>query len=138
LTSTNIIIGATDTTNVEITGTINFKEVAYFDSTTTTQVASNVVEVDWDKSNKCEITFASTDTGIDFTTNPPGKCNLLMMITQPASGATVAPTWAINAGSIKWAGGSAPTLSTGVGDVDIVTFYYNGTEFYGMCAKDFA
>jgi len=33
--------------------------------------------------------------------------------------------------SVKWSGGTAPTLTTAVGKTDILTFYHDGTSFYG-------
>lgn len=38
----------------------------------------------------------------------------------------------------KWPGGVAPTVSTGSGDVDILTFYSDGTNMYGTYQQDFS
>lgn len=45
-------------------------------------------------------------------------------------------TWASESGSIKWAGGTAPTL-TASGE-DIVSFRYNGTDWYGVASLSFS
>jgi hypothetical protein len=37
-----------------------------------------------------------------------------------------------------WPGGTAPTLSTGNNDIDIVTFYYDGTNYFGVFSLDFS
>lgn len=37
----------------------------------------------------------------------------------------------------KWAGGTLPTLSTGSGEVDILNFFYDGSEYYGTLVDNF-
>ena len=51
----------------------------------------------------------------------------IIQVTQGATGANVLTYPA----SVKWAGGTAPTLTTTVGKTDILTFYYDGTFYYG-------
>lgn len=38
----------------------------------------------------------------------------------------------------KWPGGTAPTLSTGANDIDVLTFIYDGTNLYGVFQGDFS
>jgi hypothetical protein len=38
----------------------------------------------------------------------------------------------------KWPGGSAPTLSTGVNAIDIISFISNGTNLYGATSLNFS
>ena len=33
--------------------------------------------------------------------------------------------------AVKWLGGTAPTVSTTDNDIDMVTFFYNGTNYIG-------
>ena len=42
------------------------------------------------------------------------------------------------AANVKWAGGAAPTLSTGNGAIDIVSFYFDGTSYHGVASLNFA
>jgi hypothetical protein len=53
-----------------------------------------------------------------------------MILTQDGSGSR-AVTWPA---SVKWAGGTTPTLSTGANDVDIFSFITvdAGTKIYGF------
>lgn len=73
------------------------------------------------------------DANCTFTfSNPPGsgKCGQLMLVlNQDATGSRTV-TWP---SSVKWASGSAPTLSTGAGDIDILAFFTvdGGTTWYG-------
>ena len=40
--------------------------------------------------------------------------------------------------SIKWPGGSAPALSTEANAIDIFTFYFDGTNYYGQAGFNFS
>jgi hypothetical protein len=39
--------------------------------------------------------------------------------------------------SVKWSGGTAPTLTTTVGKTDILTFFHDGTFFYGTYSLNY-
>ena len=54
-----------------------------------------------------------------------------LKVTQDSSARTI--TWPA---SVDWAGGTAPTLSSGSGDVDVFVFvtYDGGTNYYGFTA----
>jgi hypothetical protein len=72
--------------------------------------------------NNCVFTFNNPSTsGRAFT--------LELVLTQDGSGSRV-PTWP---GTVRWAGGVAPTLSTTAGAVDRLVFvtYNQGTTWYG-------
>lgn len=64
--------------------------------------------------------------------NPQAGAIYKLRLVQGGSGSYTAafPT-------IKWAGATAPTLSTVVGREDIITLYYNGTSYYGQAGIDF-
>ena len=67
--------------------------------------------------------------------------NLLLKITQPASGTTYTSiTWsAAGSDTILWPGGTAPTLSSANGAVDIISFYWDGTsKYYGVASLNFS
>lgn len=71
----------------------------------------------------CTVTFASPSNGVTYK----------LRIVQGGSGSYTV-TWP----TIKWAGGAAPTLSTDVGAIDIITLYYNGSTYFGMAGIGFA
>ena len=88
--------------------------------------------IDWSAGNKHTITLTGNPT---FTfTSPGGECNLLLKLIQDATGGRTV-TWPATA---KWPGGTAPTLSAGGNDVDIVSFYFDGTNYYGIASLDFS
>jgi hypothetical protein len=67
-------------------------------------------------------------------TAPPGQGNFLLRVIQGGSGGYTI-TWPA---AVKWpTAGTAPTLSTGVGEIDIISFYYDGTSYYGQAGLDF-
>lgn len=84
-------------------------------------------------------TFALTEDVTSWTfDNLPGSgkaATLMIQITQDASARTVA--WPA---SFIWAGGSADSVSTGSGDVDVlaITTFDNGTTWHATLAKAFA
>ena len=57
-------------------------------------------------------------------------------IIQVTQGATGANTLTYPA-SVKWSGGTAPTLTTTVGKTDILTFYHDGTSFFGTYSLNY-
>ena len=60
------------------------------------------------------------------------------MLIQDGVGSRTA-TWPSGTPDVKWpSNGTVPTLSTGAADVDIITFFWDGTNYYGQAAPDFA
>jgi len=88
--------------------------------------------VDWGNGQKQVITMTANAT-FAFTA-PLGAGNFLLRLVQDATGSWVA-TWP---GTVKWAAGTAPTLSTAPNAEDIVTFYWNGTNYYGVASLNFS
>jgi hypothetical protein len=78
----------------------------------------------------------STLTGnCTFTfTSPVGPGTFYLRLIQDATGSRIV-TWPA---TVKWVGAAAPTLSTAAAAVDVVTFYWNGTNYFGQFAKGFA
>jgi len=101
----------------------------------TAQTGTNGVSIDWSAGNKYHLALNSTST-VTFATNPGSTCNLILKVTQPAAGSKTI-TWAVTSGSIKWAGGTAPSLTTTGDKVDIISFYFDGTDYYGVPSLNF-
>jgi hypothetical protein len=80
--------------------------------------------------DNCTFTFSNP--------SPTGKaCGFTLILTQDGTGSRTA-TWPA---SVKWPNGSAPTLSTGAADVDMLAFVTvdAGTTWRGVvCGQDFA
>ena len=67
-------------------------------------------------------------------TNLKDGATYILRIIQDATG-TRTITWNT---VFKWAGGTAPTLSTGGGAIDIITFVSDGTNLYGCSQLNFS
>jgi len=59
-----------------------------------------------------------------------------IIITQDGTGSRTATFGTDGSAAVKFPGG-APTLSTGAGDIDVITIFNDGTNFLGNCAKDY-
>ena len=88
--------------------------------------------MNWNNGQKQRITLTGNVT-LTFTA-PAGVGNFLLRVIQGPVGNRLV-TWPA---SVRWPGGTAPTLSTAANAVDIVTFYYNGTNYYGVASLNFA
>jgi hypothetical protein len=51
-----------------------------------------------------------------------------------SQGATYTATFT----SVKWPGGTAPTITTGAGKIDILTFVSDGTNWFGVAVQNLA
>jgi hypothetical protein len=67
-------------------------------------------------------------------TAPDGTGNFVLKLIQDGTGSRLA-TWPA---TVKWPSGTAPTLSTAAASVDIITFYYDGTNYYGQAGLNFS
>jgi hypothetical protein len=86
--------------------------------------------IDWGKSNKQSLVMTAA-CALTFTA-PGQKGNLLLKCTTVNNYALTFPA------EVKWPAGTKPTQSTGAADVDIYSFYYDGTNYYGQGALDFS
>lgn len=109
---------------------IGFKQVT-FNSEIANGNSGASFTIDWTQGDKQTITLTANCT---FTfTAPSGVSGLVLRLVQDATGSRTV-TWP----SMKWAGGAAPTLTTAANSVDIVSIYYNGTNYYGVASLNFA
>ena len=81
------------------------------------------IDVDWNKSQNHGVTPTDNRT-LTFTNGVAGSV-YSVSITQDGSGSRLI-TWP---STVKWAGGSAPTLTTTAGRTDQIWFYFDGTYY---------
>ncbi|HWA29097.1 MAG TPA: hypothetical protein VG734_25835 [Lacunisphaera sp.] len=80
--------------------------------------------IDWSAGGAHKSTLTGNCT---YTfTSPGGVTSLVLKVVQGSGPYTV--TWPA---TVKWAAGVAPTLSIANGAVDIFSFYFDGTNYYG-------
>ncbi len=117
----NLIVGTTSTFN----GDISFGSgVSVTQTATTVAVSTSSTSIDIGTSNKFHIALATSTTFI--FTDPAGASNLTFKLTQDATGSRIV-TWD---GDVKWAGGSAPTLTTTGNAVDFVSCYFDTSLYF--------
>ncbi len=85
---------------------------------------------DWTAGSLCAITLTGNCTGTSTMTSPTGVSRVTLFIT---TGGFTISTWPA---TVKWRGGSAPTLSAS--GTDIVTFIWDGTNYWGDIGLGFA
>lgn len=100
-----------------------------------TLTSSSTITVDCGLAPVHTVTLG-TNTGFVITNLGTGQ-SVTLIITQDGTGSRTATFGTDTSTAVKFAGG-APTLSTGNGDIDIVTIFNDGTNYYGSCAKDFS
>lgn len=97
-----------------------------------TATGTGATTIDWKLGNKFNFTFGAFNETFTFTA-PSNPCNILLKLTQDGVGGRTA-TWPA---TVDWPAGTAPTLSSGANAVDIVSFYYDGSRYYGEASLDF-
>jgi hypothetical protein len=140
-----LTIGKFEVTTSIVEGREHFNgeyNVRYFggaEELTTPKQQSNVTgsgawapTVDWGKGHSAVLDIdAATSVDISFSNAVKGNSYVLKII-QGTN--TLDATWDAN---VKWSGGTAPTLTATDDAVDILSFYYDGTDFYGTFLGDF-
>lgn len=111
---------------------IVFIDTATFDTEVDNGDSGTSDTINWQLGNKQRSTLTGNVT-FSFT-DPAGPCNLMFKLVQDATGSRTV-NWPAK---VKWAGGSAPSLSTSGNSVDIVSFYFDGTDYYGVGNTAFA
>jgi hypothetical protein len=110
----------------EYTATHNFNATSLTISTGT---------VDWDLSaNQVAKLEVTTNSTLNTPTNPVDGATYMLVVTQGTGGSN---TLSFST-AYKFPGGSAPVLSTGSADVDVLAFVSNGTVLYGVTSQDFS
>jgi len=123
--------GITDPLNVE-DQVIQRAELKDYSETKAALSASASVTIDITNGNVFTITPDQNTTFVFSNPSPTGKsCSFTLVWTQDSSDRTI--TWP---NSVKWAGGSAPDVTSGSGKIDIYTFFTldAGTIWYGFQA----
>jgi hypothetical protein len=76
----------------------------------------------------------TSGTAATFTmpTATAGK-SFVVLLKQPASGSTTTATFT----GVKWSGGTAPTITATLGRLDVISFFADGTNWYGSFIQNF-
>lgn len=119
--------GVVLTGNSQITGQVSSL------LTTTVTPTGTTATINWNNGNSQILTLASATGTVTVTlSNPQAGASYIIKVIQHASAAK-AITWP---SSVKWVSGTAPTISTGASDVDIITLFFDGTNYYSNSVQD--
>ncbi len=100
-----------------------------------TVAGGNALDIDWTIASRVKLFVTGSGTAtVDLDTPPDYPCNLMVII-HFADTADI--TWTSNSGSIKWHGGNAPTHTSTAGSYDVVSFYFDGTDYFAFSSLDF-
>ncbi len=90
--------------------------------------------VDWGNGNHMDFTFGAFNETFTFTA--PAKPGVYTMSLKQDSVGSRTATWPA---TVKWPGGTAPTLTTtATTGYDIISFRYDGTNYYATSTLDFS
>jgi hypothetical protein len=76
-----------------------------------------------------------TPATISLPTPSVGQ-SFIVFIKQPSSGSPTTATFSASP-SVKWSGGSAPTITATLNKTDIISFVTDGGGWYGSFAQNF-
>lgn len=109
----------------------NYTKQQYFGLSTLTDGAS----ISWDLAdNQVATVTLGGNRALANPTNQVAGATYVIIVKQDGSGNRT-----LSFGSdYKFPGGTAPTLSTGINDVDIIVFLSDGTNMYGSALLDFS
>jgi hypothetical protein len=91
--------------------------------------------IPWDLSqNQVARVEVTTNSTLNAPSNPVDGATYMLVVTQGTGGSN---TLSFST-AYKFPGGTAPVLSTGSADVDVIAFVSNGTVLYGVASQDFS
>lgn len=130
------VSGTTGSGNVVFSTSPNFTTSATFGnyhlepSEQDTGSSGSTKTIDLSVASACKSTLTASVT---YTlSNPVTGGTYIFRIIQGASAYTV--TWP---GTVKWSGGTAPVITTTNGRMDLISLYFDGTDYYGTFSQNY-
>jgi hypothetical protein len=124
---------ATVSTRVAVVNTAQEYTATHNFNATSLTITSGTIP--WDLSaNQVAKLEVTTNSTLNTPTNPVDGATYMLVVTQGTGGSN---TLSFST-AYKFPGGSAPVLSTGSSDVDVLAFVSNGTVLYGVTSQDFS
>jgi len=120
-----------------VVGNLVVNGVAYFDIEYDNGNSGSTKTIDWANGNKQKLTLTDNPVYLTFddfviSASTPA-CNLILKLIQDGTGSRTV-IWPAN---VKWSGGTAPTLTTTANRVDLLSFYFDGTIYYGVSSLNY-
>jgi len=92
------------------------------------------ITIDWTANGNFQTVTRTGNCTYTFTA-PTGPTTLVLRMVHEASATVYTNTFSPVP---KWAGGTVPTPTNTTGAIDVITFYYDGTSYYGSALAAFA
>jgi len=92
-----------------------------------TATGDGATTINWSLGNKMKFTFGAANETFTFTA-PSNSSPMILILIQDGVGGRTA-TWP---GTVKWVERTIPTLTTIANYIDIVSFFWDGTNYYGQ------
>lgn len=92
--------------------------------------SSTAQTIDWTNASSQKSTLTGSVT-YTFSNGVAGGAYVLKIATGAGS---FTATWPA---AVKWAGGTAPTITTTASRVDLINFYYDGTTYFGTFSQNY-
>jgi len=99
-----------------------------------TATGDGTTTIDWGTGNIFAFQFGAFNETFTFTAPTKPGTFMLKLVQDSVGSRTV--TWP---GTVKWPAGTAPTLTTtATTGTDIITFMYDGTNYFAVSVEDFS
>lgn len=130
-TNVGIKLTTKGTGKITTVGSVNHGDYNVYFTETDNGNSSTADTIDWTKSNHQKSTLTGNCT-YTFTA-PNGPSHLTLKVIQDGTGSRTV-TWP---SAVHWSGGTAPTLTTTASKVDVITFYYDGSTYFGAYSLNY-
>ncbi len=121
---------------LDVQGTVRAVSIGFMSEVNNgTCSGGGTVTVNWNAGNKQMVTIGAPACTIAFSGPTAMSNSLLLRVVQDATGGRTVGTWPA---SVRWTGGSAPTLTSTALYSDIVSCYYNGSLYYCGATLNFS
>lgn len=114
----------------DISGTATIAQTTI--ATQAVGTVTTTTTVTWSSGSVFTITLTSGDTCVVTFSGAVSGQTIVVEVTNGGSGGTGIITWP----TVKWAGGTAPTQTTGTAALDVYTFVYNGSYYVGSVVQN--
>ena len=114
-----------------------FEAKDYSETLGSLTLSSNTISADIENGNVFTITLNNNVTTWNITNLPAGKVSIVtFIIKQDGTGSRLLNATQINSTTYKKSRGNAITLSTGAGEIDILTVMFDGTDYFVFVQPD--
>jgi hypothetical protein len=101
-------------------------------ATDTIGTVTTTASIPWATSSVFTMTLTSGNTCVVSFSGAVSGQIIMVEVTNGSAGGTGVVTWP----TVKWAGGTPPTMTVGTAAVDVYTFVYNGSYYVGSAVQN--